>query len=72
MSISLIAEKQSEKIYIQVTYKLDSEQTVEREFANLPDIDDQYPKYVVSMDDFWKDTIDGVKHIHISDFLLND
>ena len=70
--IDFVAEKQSEKIYIQVTYKLDSEQTVEREFANLLEIDDQYPKYVVSMDDFWKDTIDGVKHIHISDFLLND
>ena len=70
--IDFIAEKQSEKIYIQVTYKLDSEQTVEREFANLLEIDDQYPKYVVSMDDFWKDTIDGVQHVHISDFLLSD
>jgi len=70
--IDFIAEKQAEKIYIQVTYKLDSEQTVEREFSNLLEIDDQYPKYVVSMDDFWKDTIDGVQHMHISDFLLSD
>ena len=70
--LDFIAEKQSEKIYIQITYKLESEQTVEREFSNLLEIDDQYPKYVISMDDFWKDTIDGVQHIHISDFLLND
>ena len=67
--IDFIAEKQSEKIYIQVTYKLDSEQTVEREFSNLLKIKDQYPKYVISMDDFWKDSIDGVQHIHITDFL---
>ena len=70
--IDFVAEKQAEKMYIQVTYKLDSAQTVEREFANLLAIDDQYPKYVVSMDDFWKDTIDGVQHVHISDFLLSD
>jgi len=69
--IDFVAEKQSEKIYIQVTYKLDSEQTIEREFSNLLEIDDQYPKYVISMDDFWKDTINGVQHIHISDFLLS-
>ena len=70
--IDFIAEKQSERIYIQVAYKLDSEQTIEREFSNLLEIDDQYPKYVISMDDFWRDTINGVQHIHISDFLLNN
>ena len=48
----------------QAPVKLDSEQTVEREFANLLEVDD------VSMDDFWKDAINGVQHVHISDFLL--
>lgn len=70
--IDFIAEKQSEKIYIQVAYKLESEQTVEREFSPLLAVDDHYPKYVVTMDDFWKDSIEGVKHVYIEDFLLSE
>lgn len=35
-------------------------------------IGDQYPKYVVTMDDFWKDTIEGVAHLYITDFLLKE
>jgi len=70
--IDFIAEKQGGKIYIQVAYKLESKQTVEREFFPLLAVDDHYPKYVVTMDDFWKDTIDGVRHLYITDFLLSD
>lgn len=70
--IDFVAEKRGEKIYIQVTYKLESEKTVNREFGNLLNIRDQYPKYVVSMDDFWKESVEGVKHYHIADFLLKD
>lgn len=70
--IDFIAEKQNFRIYVQVAYKIDNQQTVEREFGNLLSIKDQYPKYVVTMDDFWKDSIDGVEHIHISDFLLSE
>lgn len=68
--IDFIAEKQGEKVYVQVAYKLESQQTVDREFLPLLSIDDQYPKYVVTMDDFWKDSIDGVKHLYISNFLM--
>ena len=57
---------------MQVVYKMESSQTAEREFLPLLSIDDQYPKYVISMDDFWKDPMDGVKHMHISDFLLSE
>jgi predicted AAA+ superfamily ATPase len=67
--IDFIAEKRGEKIYIQVAYKLDSEQTVEREFSVLQQINDNFPKYIVTMDEFWKENIDGIKHLHISDFL---
>jgi predicted AAA+ superfamily ATPase len=70
--IDFIAEKQGEKIYIQVAYKLESKQTVDREFNPLLAVEDHYPKYVVTMDDFWKDSIDGVKHLFISDFLLSE
>lgn len=68
--IDFVCEKQGERIYIQVCCKLDSEATVEREFSPLLSIDDNYPKYVVTMDNFWKDNIKGIQHALISDFLL--
>ena len=68
--IDFIAQKQNEKIYIQVAYKLESEQTVQREFSPLQAIADNYPKYVITMDDFWQDNIDGIVHQHIGAFLL--
>ena len=68
--IDFIAEKPGKKLYVQVAYKLESEDTVEREFSPLLNIKDQYPKYVVTMDDFWKETVEGVQHFHIADFLL--
>ncbi|WP_192347714.1 ATP-binding protein [Algoriphagus sp. Y33] len=69
--IDFIAEKQGQKIYAQVAYKLESEQTVEREFSTLLSVKDQYPKFVVTLDDFWKESVEGVQHIHLSDFLLH-
>lgn len=70
--IDFIAEKPGQRMYVQVAYKLENEQTVEREFENLLAVKDQYPKYVVSMDELWKETVEGVPHYHISDFLLMD
>lgn len=69
--IDFIAEKQGKKVYIQVAYKLESEATVEREFSELLRIEDQYPKFVVTMDDFWEESVKGVQHFYISDFLLS-
>ncbi|NCC45084.1 MAG: ATP-binding protein [Clostridia bacterium] len=68
--IDFIAEKAGDRLYIQVAYKLESEQTVNREFQPLVAVDDHFPKYVVSMDDFWKDSVSGVKHVYLEDFLL--
>ena len=68
--IDFVAEKQNKKIYVQVAYKLESQETVNREFGNLLAVNDQYPKYVVTMDEFWQDNIEGIKHCHMSDFLL--
>jgi hypothetical protein len=70
--IDFIAEKQGKKLYVQVAYKLESRETADREFSALLNIKDQYPKYVVSMDDFWKESVAGVQHFHLSDFLLLD
>src|SRR5690606_22287568 len=66
--IDFVAEKQGQKIYVQVAYKLENEQTINREFGNLLSINDQFPKYVVTMDEFWKDSIEGIKHLYITDF----
>jgi len=68
--VDFVGEKGIDRIYIQVAYKLTDAETVEREFRPLLSIEDHYPKYVVTMDELWKDNIDGVKHIHIADFLL--
>lgn len=69
--IDFIAEKQGGKLYIQVAYKIENEQTVKREFSTLLNIKDQYPKFVVTMDELWKEDVEGIKHFHISDFLLD-
>jgi predicted AAA+ superfamily ATPase len=68
--IDFIASKGNAKFYIQVAYMLPDKNTVDREFGTLIELKDHYPKYVVTMDSIWTDTIEGVKHVHIADFLL--
>jgi len=68
--IDFIAEKSGKKLYVQVAYKMTEKSTIDREFAPLLDIRDHFPKYVVTMDKTWNETIEGIKHKHISDFLL--
>ncbi len=70
--VDFVAEKNENKIYVQVAYKLESQATIDREFNPLLEIRDNHPKFVVTMDEFWRDNIDGVKHIHIADFLLQE
>ena len=69
--IDFIGKKNHQKIYIQVTYLLASEQTIQREFGVYQSIQDNYPKYVVSMDEF-DFSRDGIKHYNIRDFLLKE
>jgi uncharacterized protein len=70
--IDFIGEKMGRKIYVQVAYKLESEATVTREYSPLLAVRDQFPKFVVTMDNFWKDEMEGVRHITIEEFLLMD
>ena len=70
--VDFVGIRRDEKIYVQVTYRMESDATGEREFAPLLAISDHYPKYVVSMDDVWQDNIEGVRHWHIADFLTNE
>ena len=68
--IDFIAEKNDKKVYVQVSYKMTEQSTIDREFTPLLEIKDHHPKYVVTMDELWKDNIDGIQHKHIADFLL--
>jgi len=70
--IDFVAVKKEQKVYVQVAYKLVEESTVEREFGVLLGIRDHYPKYVVTMEDFWQDNIEGIKHKNLAEFLLMD
>ena len=69
--VDFIATKTNEKLYFQVAYYLADEKVIEREFGAFKDIDDNYPKYVLSMDkcDFSQD---GIIHKNIIDWLIKD
>ena len=69
--IDFICRKGSEKIYIQVTYILANEEIHKREFDPLLKVNDNYPKYVISLDDFDMSYM-GVKHLNIINFLTGN
>lgn len=61
------------RIYIQVSYMIIDEETRKREFGNLQSINDNYPKYVVSMTPMvTKSDYEGIKHLHLRNFLMAD
>ena len=68
--IDFVGERRGEKIYVQTAYMLESAETVEREFRPLLAVRDQYPKYVVSMDAFFRENMEGVRHVPLGEFLL--
>jgi ATPase len=70
LEVDFVCTKGNEKIYVQVAYLLASSETIEREFTSLEKIDDNYPKYVISMDEFDMSR-NGIKHINIIEFLMN-
>ncbi|MDL2301572.1 ATP-binding protein [Lachnospiraceae bacterium OttesenSCG-928-D06] len=72
MEIDFIASKQEQKLYIQVTQLTGSPETEQREYSRLLDIRDNYPKYVLRTDAFADGNYEGIKTMHISDFLLSD
>jgi predicted AAA+ superfamily ATPase len=68
--IDFVATKAGTTIYIQVCYLLPNQEVINREFGNLMSIKDNYPKYVVSMDEFAPKNIEGIRHLHLREFLL--
>lgn len=67
--IDFVCQSGQDKLYIQVSYLLASEETIKREFGVYNSIDDHYPKYVVSMDEIDMSR-NGIRHLNIKDFLL--
>lgn len=70
--IDFVAEKQNEKIYIQIAQRIVNEETEKREYGNLFKIQDNYPKYVLRTDVFAGGNRDGIKTMHVADFLLSN
>lgn len=69
--VDFVCGKRGEKLYVQVTYLLASQETIEREFGVYDEIRDNFPKYVVSLDEFDMSR-NGIKHRNICDFLLDE
>lgn len=70
--IDFVASRQNEKLYVQVTQMIKSESTEKREYDRLLSIRDNYPKYVLLTDDFAGGNYQGIKTMHIADFLLSN
>ena len=68
--IDFVAEKRGERIYIQVATSLVEPKTREREFGNLHEINDNYPKMVVTLDNIEGTSFLGIQQIPIRKFLL--
>lgn len=66
--IDFVCDKRDQKLYIQVCYLLASEDTIQREFGVYDNVRDNFPKYVVSLDEFDMSR-NGIKHRNIRDFL---
>ncbi len=69
--IDFVAVRQNEKLYVQVTQEIKSEKTEKREYERLLEMYDNYPKYVLSTDDFAGGNYKGIKTMHVADFLLS-
>jgi len=69
--IDFVARKREEKLYVQISERIDRKETELREYSRLLEISDNYPKYVLKADAFAGGNYRGVKTMHIADFLLS-
>ena len=70
--IDFVGELAGKRIYVQVAYIISSKKVEVREFGNLINIKDNYPKYVVTMDTMAGGNVSGITHLHILDFLTQE
>lgn len=69
--VDFVCRKHKETVYVQVSYLLETAETIEREFRPFSKIKDNYPKYIITMDQFDRSQ-DGIKHINLIDFLTTE
>lgn len=69
--IDFVAVRQNDRIYVQVAQEIRSEKTRKREYERFLGIRDNYPKYVLLNDEFAGGNYEGIKTMHIADFLLS-
>ena len=70
--IDFVATRLNEKIYIQIAQRISSEETERREYGNMLSIADNYPKYVLRTDVFEGGNYEGIRTMHVADFLLSE
>lgn len=68
--IDFVAINGNEKVYVQVCRNIPEES--DREILNLAEIKDNYPKYIVTLDELATGNVDGIRIVHLKDFLLSD
>ena len=68
--VDFVAQKQNDRLYVQVTQEIKSEKTEKREYERLLEIRDNYPKYVLRTDEFAGGNYEGIKSMHIADFFV--
>ena len=69
--IDFVANRNNETVYLQVALRIDSDKTFEREFGNLLNIKDNYPKTVIGMEQEFKNTYNGINYLPIRKFLMS-
>ena len=69
--VDFVATRQNDKLYVQVTQRIESEKTQKREYDRLLEIRDNYPKYVLRTDAFAGGNYQGIKTVHVADFFLS-
>lgn len=67
--IDFIAEKNGERVYIQVAVNVNAQTTLDREFGNLSEIPDNYKKLVVTLRDSAPNTLNGIRLLSLQQFL---
>lgn len=70
--IDFVAEKNGDKMYLQVALTLGARNTIEREFGAFNGVTDNYPKYVLTLDQVWGENQEGVKQRYLPDFILEE
>jgi len=72
LEVDFVAERADERMYLQVCYKLSDATTVEREFRSLDQIDDHWPKLVLSLDPHWEGARKGIRWVNLIQWLMKE